>query len=297
MKNYKFSLVLLVFSLFSIPNCQAQFLEKLQKRAEKRAQQRVENKIEKQVDKTVDRTVDAPENAVKENKKNKKTDKESASETKNQQPLDFSSLMNGSPDLELPDSYMFKQKVTYIIEGPDSKQTHEMTYWFGDDEAVFGIEPGYDSNSIIVYDMAQDAMLMFSQKEKNVQVIPFGMFGSIYDNSSDDDTDFIFKDTEETKKINGYTCQKYLMTSANMEGEFWFTKNIDLKIPSFSKAFLSVSKTSNQKVPDIDQSAHGFMMEMKTKDKTSKTLTQMTVKEITPYTYNIKTTDYKRAGM
>lgn len=298
MRIFRYTVLVCFAFLANSFTAEAQFLEKLQKRAEKRAQQRVENKIEKQVDKAVDKTVDAPENAVKENKKNKKSaKKDSANGTNNEKDLELSSIINTSKNIELPEAYIFGQKVTYEMETSASKQTNDMTYWFGTDEAIFGIEPGYDTNTLIVYDMTQDAMLMFSQKERKLQVMPFSMFGAIYDNSSDDDTDYTFKNTGETKTINGYLCQKYVMTSENLEGEFWFTKDIAFKVPSFSKAFLSVSKTSNQKVPDIDPSAHGFMMEMIAKDNSSNSVTRMVVKDINTAPYNIKMADYKKAGM
>lgn len=298
MKIY-YHILILVTALFACSQpAEAQFLEKLQKRAEKRAQQRVENKIEKQVDQAVDKTVDAPENAVKENKKNKKSaKKDSAKDTSSEANLNISSLMNASKNVALPETYEFGHKVTYVMATSTSKQSNEMTYWFGADEAVFAIAPGHDTNTLIVYDMEQDAMVMFSQKERNVQVMPFSMFGAIYDNSSDDEIEVTFKKTGETKKISGYNCQKYVMISENLEGEFWFTKEVKLPMPDFSKAFLSVSKSSNQNIPNIDPNEHGFMLEMKATDTSTNAVTQMTVKEITSTSYSIKTSDYKKAGM
>lgn len=289
-----FFLVLISSFLFA-PTCEAQFLDKLQKRAEDRAKKRVEQKIESRVDKAVDKTVDAPENAVKENKKNKEADKKATQkEVKNEPSLDLSSLMNGAKDVKLPDTYQFSQKVTYVMTISDTKQTNEMTYWLGTNDKVFGIEAGYDTNTFIVYDMEREAMVMFFQKEKSVQAMPFSMFGAIFDNASDDDTDFTFKKTGETKKISSYNCQKYVMASENLEGEFWFTKDVNLKIPDFSKAFLSVSKSSNQKVPSIDPRESGFLIEMKAKDKSNGSVTQMTVKEITKTNKKLVSSQYKK---
>ncbi len=285
-----FFLVLISSFLFA-PNCEAQLLDKLQKRAEDRAQKRVEQKIEQRVDKAVDKTVDAPENAIKENKKTKKAN---TKEDKNEPSLDLSSLMNASSDIKLSESYEFNQKVTYVMKDASSNQTNEMTYWLGTNDKVFGIEAGYDTNTFIVYDMEREAMVMFFQKEKSVQAMPFSMFGAIFDNASDDDTDFTFKKTGETKKISGYNCQKYVMASENLEGEFWFTKDVNLKIPDFSKAFLSVSKSSNQKVPSIDPSESGFLIEMKAKDKSNGSVTQMTVKEITKTNKKLVSSQYKK---
>lgn len=200
MKKYNLGIfIFVVISFLSVPTCEAQFLDKLQKRAEERAKKRVEQKIESRVDKAVDKAVDAPENAVKENKKAKKSNKkDSKTETKEKQTLDLSSLMNASKDVKLPNSYDFGHKVTYVMK--NASQDEQMTYWFGTNQQIFGIEPGYDTNTFIVYDLSQDAMLMFSEKDKRVQAIPFSMFGAIYDNSDDDDMDFTFKKQRKPKK-------------------------------------------------------------------------------------------------
>jgi len=120
------------------------------------------------------------------------------------------------------------------------------------------------------------------------------MLGAIYSNSADDDMDFTFKKTSETKKISGYNCQKYVMTSESIDGEFWFTNEVDLKIADFSKTFLSMGKTSNQKVPEINANQMGFMIEMKSKDKSTNAVTQMTIKEIVKTNRKIVSSQYKK---
>lgn len=285
--------LVLISSFLLAPTCEAQLLDKLQKRAEERAQKRVEQKIEQRVDKTVDKTVDAPENAIKENKKTKKTKKANTKEDKNEPSLDLSSLMNASSDIKLSESYEFNQKVTYVMKDASSNKTNEMTYWFSSNPQVFGIETTSIQNTFIVYDLRQNAMLMFSEKDKKVQIMPFGLFGAIYDNSFKDE-DFTFKKTSETKKINGYNCQKYVMTSDSIEGEFWFSKDVDIKIADFSKAFLSMGKNSNQNIPEINPSENGFMIEMKTKDKSTNSITQMTVKDISKVNKKVISSQYKK---
>lgn len=290
MKKYSFEVFLVfIFSFLLAPTCEAQLLDKLQKRAEERAQKRVEQKIEQRVDKTVD----APENAIKENKKTKKTKKANTKEDKSESSIDLSLLMNTSNDIKLSDSYEFSQKVTYVMKDASSNKTNEMTYWFSSNPQVFGIETTSIQNTFIVYDLRQNAMLMFSEKDKKVQIMPFGLFGAIYDNSSKDE-DFTFKKTSETKKISGYNCQKYMMTSDTIEGEFWFSKDVDIKVADFSKAFLSMGKTSNQNIPEINPNETGFMIEMKTKDKSTNSTTQMTVKEILKVNKKVISSQYKK---
>lgn len=291
MKTYCHTLFLLIAIFVCSQTAEAQFLDKLQKRAEERAQKRVEQKIERQVDKTVDKTVDAPEKAVKENKNSKKSTKK---ETKKTPTIDMNAMMNASESIEMPASYDFQKKVVYEIIDATSEQTNQMTYWFGENEQVFGIETGYDINTFIVYDLSQDAMMLFSQKDKKVQVMPLNMFGAIYENAESDETDYTFKKVPGSKKINGYNCEKYMMTSETIEGEFWFTKDVNFKIADFSKAFLSMAKTSNQKVPQINPNENGFMMEMRAKDKSTNAVTQMTVKEFSNTKKTIATSTFKK---
>lgn len=292
MKKYNFRIFpFLIFSFLSAPTCEAQFLDKLQKRAEERAQKRVEQKIEKRVDKAVDETVDAPENAVKDSKKSKKP---AQKENKKSPTIEMNAMMNSSASIKMPATYAFTKKVVYQMIDASSKQANQMTYWFGDNEQVFGLEMGYDLNTFIVYDLSQDAMMMFSEKEKKVQVVPLSMLGAIYEKAESDDSDFTFKKVPGNKKINGYNCEKYVMTSESMEGEFWFSKEVDFKIADFSKTFLSMAKKSNQKVPQVKPNENGFMMEMKAKDKSSNAVTQMSVKEFSNTKKSMTTSTYKK---
>ena len=99
----------------------------------------------------------------------------------------MNAMMNSTASIEMPTSYEFNKKVVYEIMDASSKQTNQMTYWFGPNEHVFGLEMGYDINTFIVYDLSQDAMMMFSEKEKKVQVMALSMLGAIYENSEGDE--------------------------------------------------------------------------------------------------------------
>lgn len=267
---------------------QAQFLEKLQKRIEERAQKRVEQKVEEKVDQAVDKTIDAPEKALKETKNNNKTQKKSPA-------INLNALMNSSESIEMPASFDFQKKVVYEVTDDQSKQVQQLTYWFGKDEQIFGIETGYDLHTFIIYDLHQEAMMMFSEKEKKVQIISLSAMGAIFesDENNANETGYTFKKVPGSKKINGYLCEKYMMSTDTMEGEFWFTKEVDVNIADFSKTFLSMAKKSNQNVPQMNAYELGFMMEMKAKDNSSKAVTEMTVIEISNTTKTIAASTYK----
>lgn len=288
MNIYRYILVLSFAFLAPTFTSEAQLLDKLQKRAEKRVKDKLEQKAERKVDKTVDNALEAPEKAVQNNKKPKKS-KESAPQV-----MDLNSMLNASGSIKLSDRYEFSQKVVYEMKDGVQGKSQTMTYWFGADEQVFGIEMGQGVDSFIVYDLKQDAMLMFSQKDKKVQVLPMNMLGAFYDNTADDDADFTFKKADGTKKISGYNCQKYVMISATMEGEFWFSKEVDLKVADFSKTFLSMAKKSKQSAPKMEANPNGFMMEMNAKDKSTNAVTQMTVKELSKTQKIITTSTYKK---
>ncbi len=277
----------LIFLVFT-QTAEAQFFEKLQKRAEERAQRRVEQKIEKQVDKTVDNTVDAPENAVK---KSRKTTKKKA---ENNPSNDLNSMVDASKSINIQGTFEFQKKVVYVVIDPTSKKANETTYWFGANEEIFGLEMGYDLNTFIVYDLSQDAMMLFSEKDKKLQVMSLSMLGAIYDNSAEDNSEYTFDKVPGKKTINGYICEKYAMSSDSIDGEFWFSKDVDFKVADFSRTFLTMAKTSNQKVPQINPNENGFMMQMIATDTSTNDVTQMTVIEFADSNKTIVTSAYKK---
>jgi len=278
--------VALIANSFTV---EAQFLDKLQKRAEKRAQERIENKIEKQVDKAVDNTVDAPEKAVKENKKSKKKSESQANKSSN---INLDALM-GAQNVKISDSYDFNQKVVYEMTGSYDDKPYEMTYWFGNNEQIFAAEITMQSDMLIIYDLTQDAILMFSEKDKYVQAVPIGLMSAFNENSEEITSEYTFKKVDGKKKINGYDCQKYLMTSSDMEGEFWFTNDVDITPLDLSKTFMTANK-ANQNVPKMDTNNYGFLMEMRATDKSTKAVTTMKVKELSKSNKKVTTANYKK---
>src|SRR5690606_31548585 len=105
MRIYRYFILVSFALLANSFTAEAQFLDKLQKRAEKRAKDKLEQKAEKKVDKTVDKAIDAPEKAVKESKKSdkskksKESDKSKKSKESNTKALDLSSMMNASESI------------------------------------------------------------------------------------------------------------------------------------------------------------------------------------------------------
>lgn len=308
------TLVLLFFCYGG--NAQAQFFKKLGEKVEKSIEKKIDNKVKEkeskldnEIDEGVDTVIDAPEKAIEEerklNKKKKKEKKKNiigfdAGDDEGND-MDFGNIlnsMNNAQNVEISGSYNFNNKVVYEIDNGSNKK-EKITYWFGTDESVFGVEMGADVNSFIVYDLEKETMLMLSKKDKTMQVFPMSMFGDIYKNMNteeEEDASATFKRTTGTKKIIGYTCEKYEMESEEVKGEFWFSEEVDFDMKNFSKSILTLTKKSNESVPTVSWPQNGFMMEMISTDVSSRTTTKMTVIDLLKKTYSINTSEYKRSG-
>jgi len=310
---------LLVFFCYA-DNVNAQFFKKLGDKVEKSIERKLDNKANEQeskldtkIDEGVDTIIDAPEKAIEEERENnKKKKKEKKSDKKKNiigsddddeegSGMDFGNIlnsMNNAQNVEISSSYNFNNKVVYEIDNGENKK-EKITYWFGTDEGVFGVEMGADVNAFIVYDLEKETMLMLSKKDKTMQVIPMSMFGEIYNNMNteeEEDASATFKKASGTKKIIGYNCDKYEMESEDIKGEFWFSKEVDFDMSHFSKSILTLTKKSNESVPNVSWPQNGFMMEMTSTDVSSKTTTKMTVIELLKKDYSINTSEYKRSG-
>ncbi|MDN3724033.1 DUF4412 domain-containing protein [Aequorivita sp. SDUM287046] len=319
MKNILKITLVLIFCCYA-SHVNAQIFKKLGEKVERSIERKLDNKANEQeskldskIDEGVDTVIDAPEKAIEEEtENNKKKKKEKKSEKNNniigsdadddnESAMDFGNIlnsMNNAQNVEISGSYNFNNKVVYEIDTGANKK-EQITYWFGTDDGIFGVEMGADVNAFIVYDLEKETMLMLSKKDKTMQVIPMSMFGDIYKNLNTDeeeDTSTTFNKVSGKKKIIGYNCDKYEMKSEDIKGEFWFSKEVDFDMGNFSKSILTLTKKSNEGVPNVSWPQNGFMMEMTTTDVSSNTTTKMTVIELLKKEYSINTSEYQRSG-
>lgn len=245
----------------------AQILKRLQDKVEERVDRKLnekERKGEQKVDKEIDKALDTPENAVKNSNKEDKKEKSKAT----------------SKAFKLPNQYTFNYKVVYEIKNKQYKKGNTITYWFSENDDVFGFE--MDESTFMVYDMQQDAILMIMEKDKIIQVLPSGMMAAFSDAADQDDnqeTPQLVRKPNGDKVIAGYKCEHYEMESNDMDVKLWFSREVDVKLDNFAKAFAGAAK-GKQKMPKIDAANKGFMMAMNSTEKKNKDVNQMTAVEV-----------------
>lgn len=304
-----FKFMTLVFFIGCGINGNAQFLKKLGEKVENTVERKIDKKTKEQeakldskIEEGVDKVFDTPEDAINEEIKKEKNNKKENKKAKNKSTDisidDMMGAMQSSADIEVAGKYHFNQKVLYTLRDKNQNKSSELTYYFGTDKGILGVDMSADANAFILYDMKQNAMIMFSNKDKTMQVISMDMFGAIFENSEEEDQDdFTFKKVPGSKKIAGYNCDKYELISENLKGEFWFSSEVDIDMSQFSKAFLSVGKNASEKLPSFKGLQNGFMIEMNTVDEQNNFNTSMTVREISKTNHSINTSQYKRMQM
>lgn len=304
-----YKIMILVFFIGSGINANAQFLKKLGDKVENAVERKIdkktkeqESKLDRKIEEGVDKVFDTPEDAlndeIKKGKNNKKENKKTKNKSTDISIDDMMGAMQSSANIEVAGNYHFNQKVVYTLKDKNQNKTSELIYYFGTDKSVLGVDMSAEANAFMIYDMKQNAMIMFSMKDKSMQVISMDMLGVIFENSDEEnEEDFTFKKVPGSKKIAGYNCDKYQLKSENLKGDFWFSSEVDIDMSQFSKAFLSVGKNANEKLPSFKGLQNGFMMEMNTVDEQNNFSTSMTVREISKTNHSINTSQYKRMQM
>ena len=219
MKNRTYHiLVVIVFSLFSIPTSQAQFLKKLQKR--------VEQKVE---------------NAVIEKTANKAADKASQSMDKmfDINPFGGSSKEKADPSL-VAENYDFTWKYSLKMSTKDGEIVFD--YYLKPEASYFGFTSAIMNNMFTVMDNKHHIMAMFMKSEGN----NIGMVSQMPDDldleSAKAESEKFTFETLPEKTINGYRCKGVRATSDEYEMVMYFTNEAEV-------SFDDLYKNSKTKIP------------------------------------------------
>ena len=119
----------------------------------------------------------------------------------------------------------FEGKV--VIETTNNGETNTLNYYSKGDMARFDINSARGEANVI-FDKKNKKMLMVMPAMKMYMEFPMNMdFGVDNGNNANDEksnTDFV--KTSDTKTINGYKCEKWVIKDGNNISEAWMTKDL-----------------------------------------------------------------------
>ena len=118
----------------------------------------------------------------------------------------------------------FEGKV--VIETTNDGQTHTLNYYSKGDMARFDVN-SERGNANIIFDKKNKKMLMVMPSMKMYMEFPMDMdLGDNESNATEDKSKSDFVKTSETKTINGYKCEKWIIKEGDKTSEAWMTKDL-----------------------------------------------------------------------
>jgi len=270
MKTIKIILILLIS--FTVTQGNAQFLNKLKKKAQEAAERAVERKVEEKTERETEKTFDTVfNNKGKLFKKKKKAEK-----------------------LE---SYTFSHQ--YIMEVISEKDTTDITYYLTNEHEYMGssFAMGKNEKFITVMDLPNSAIHTFMDfgDQKTMTSISIDLEDG--SNTEMEDQEFSISPTGQSKQILGYVCQEFQVTGPQLSGNVWVTQEADI---SFQKAFTQLKSKKMKLTKGMDQSwvsmVDGLVLEMKMIDYSKKNPKpiKMICTDLSASDFNINSLEYEK---
>ncbi|PVW13539.1 DUF4412 domain-containing protein [Marixanthomonas spongiae] len=280
------TLLTVFFALAICGTTNAQFFKKLKKRAENAVERTVLNKTDREVSKTTDKTIDG---VIKGDGKKGKT--------KTQQ--NRTSLFGGGLE-GLPDAYEFEYVMDMTLT---SRKKEEMTlqYYIAPNTSYFGnAMPNQKTNSVIVYDMENQAMITFmdnnGQKMAMRMDIPLEeeMQKMIEKSQNGENSAQNMANITPLpgKTILGYKCKGYLVKQEDGTAKIYITNEAPV---SFVGMFANLEKMQkNMNTASIPFGKNSLMMEMEyTSNKRKRDHMHMICTSLEKKPFTIEKADYQ----
>jgi len=267
MKTMKFFTLLFLFGMITQGN--AQFWEKITKRAEQAASDAVERKVEEKAARETEKTFDTVFNNKGKLFKNKKTKK--------------------------LDGYTFTHQ--YVMEVITENDTTDITYYLTNEDEYMGSSfvMGEDQEFLTVMDLPNSAIHTFmdfgDRKTSSSIKIDLNEVDEVEMNSSE----FAISATGKSKDIIGFTCEEFQVTGPQLSGTVWVTQEADI---SFQKAFTQLKSKKIKRLKGMDQSwvsmVDGLTLEMRMIDYSQKNPKpiKMICTSLSETNFSINTADY-----
>ncbi|MBQ4913928.1 DUF4412 domain-containing protein [Maribacter sp. MMG018] len=221
--------LIIVMFCFALP-MNAQFFEKLAKKAEKAAERTVLNRTDKEVSKKTDKAIDG---VVKEGGKKKKTTDKGNATTNGTLEKDsgLPTSMFGGANMDIvPDEYRFSYAVKMLMT--TGKDKMDLTYYLEPGQTYFGSEFG-NMDNITVMDFTANMILIFGNRGGQKTVMGINNNSKLYEKYRSkmvNDTNYDQAKIKEigSKNLLGYNCSGYEVVTEEGISRIWVTNEIPI---------------------------------------------------------------------
>jgi len=284
--------LLVLVALFMGVQANAQFWKKIKKTAENAVERTVLNKTDREVSKETDKTIDG---VIKGDKKD---EKELTKEQKEAAEKNAMSIFGGGME-GIPDSYQFHYVMDMQLTS--NKEVMNLQYYIEPDAMYFGNAiPQENTNSIIIYDMENQAMVTFmdnnGQKMAMKMRMPFDEEAQKLMAKTQEGKDNEMLDANITplpsKTILGYNCKGYQVKQKDGVSKIYITNEAPV---SFVGMFTSVKQLpKNMNAAAVPFNENSMMMEMEyTSNKRKKDNVHMLCTGIEEKAFSINKSEYQ----
>ncbi|TXD83083.1 DUF4412 domain-containing protein [Subsaximicrobium wynnwilliamsii] len=264
----RFSVVIIMIAFLAGGSANAQFFKKLKKKAEQAAERTILNRADEEVSKGTDKTIDK---AI-EGDANKQKDSSKSRDAMNKRAM---SVYGGDMN-DIPETYKFQ----YIMDMKmtTNKDDMRINYYIQPNASYFGtaVPSGQDNNSVVVYDLAKEAMVTFidanGQKmamkvnmpldEKMQESIKNGQLGQ--DGSAED----VEVTPLASKTILGYHCKGYQIKNEDGSTKVYITNEAPVSFVGMFANMKDMQKNMGSSAIPFDENS--MMLEMEYNSSTRK---------------------------
>lgn len=262
----------------------------------------VEKKIEKEVDKKIDEVADSIVYALDGEKPMTEEERQEAQKNRQRAGELMRGMMGGINQVDLPESYAFEISIEMELED-HKKNISQLTYFISENSPVIGYRMTTDDKKnsqeqFVVMDMEEKYMATFidsdGQKVAMSMPLPVDMIASMAAEEAEkqEEKDFTFEKTGNTKTINGYHCTEFVITTGDHIQHMWMTKDVDVKL-TFTEVF-SQMMNSKQKIQN-PMEGEGYPMLIEIIEKKNNRKTYMRTKEIKEGSFPFVAAEYSYA--
>lgn len=270
-------ITIFIFVIIGTENTEAQILKRLVDKVKGTLEQKTEEKANQQINNAIDSLY-----AFETKKKSKSaTDDRDSVINKNQQSK-HQDVLNSIMNAEKPtikDAYIFTTKA--VIEITDLKKNKSllMTQHYG---RMAVLNDFVESNTAVITDLENEAIILLDTKRKTAQVQSLTWMDGILDNSNKQRNRSEYLDMKKTgkeKRLNGYLCFEYHISTDDSKIEAWFAPDVVFDYTAYLRGFNKQFNKNNTFAKLADEEI-GYMMEMTVIDNRNTLTTKMLVKEV-----------------
>lgn len=212
---------------------------------------------------------------------------------------------NITKDVEVREAYDFS--LTLHLEGHTTtkrgkeKDPYKMNWLMAQNASYQGMESFDDKDqaSFIIYDFENNGMLLF-QEDKQVLAVSMEAASKMVDKTIQDaetnaaNNDVKVQATGKKRTIAGYSCEQYVFTSNDTEGEVWITRDLDYDPMAL---FATMGQERGWKSPWNNEMGKGVALETQSTDLESGDTHFMTTTKVDKSARNYNMSNYKVMSM